>query len=238
MSTYASSAGPTSLAAMVSGRSMPWVRCGTSGGADDPSTTWRIPDGAGGTRAPIYRELIILNHRNEVALTFKLGTQPIDGAVHAEHRAEVREALRTAAALPDTDADGLPDDWEMDAFGSLTAVSADSPTPSGSTALLAYATGQSPHRPNASMGLHLIRDDDALVLSYTRRLARNPALAWSVERSLAFTQWIAWPDIPAGTAVPRYDGTGTERVTHRLPANGPSTESYRLQLTSTPDPAG
>ena len=44
-------------------------------------------------------------------------------AVHAEQRAVVREALRAAAALPDTDGDLLPDAWEWDEFGRLDAVS-------------------------------------------------------------------------------------------------------------------
>jgi hypothetical protein len=236
MSRYAGTS--FTLGQMTSGRSMPWLRCDAMGGANDPSTTWTIPDGNGGTRAPLYRELVVLNHRNEVILTFDLATKPIDGATHATQRALVRDALRTAAALPDTDGDRLPDAWELDEFGRLDAVATDTPTAAGLTALLAYAFGQSPHAASEAMGLRLTHGGGGYQLSYTRRLDRRPSKLWKFQRSQDLTDWLDWLDLTGGAVATQYDGTGTERVTHSLPGDGALPSTFRLILSLGTDPAG
>lgn len=216
---------------MTSGRSMPWVRCTVNGGVNDPSVNWTIPDGNGGTRPPVYRELVILDHKNEFLMGFDLASQPIDGASHATQRAIVREALRTAAALADTDGDDLPDSWEMDEFGSLVAVAAHTSTGSGLPALLAYGLGQSPHFALDSMGLQISRSGSEVVLSYTRRLASHPNLLWKFERSPDLATWLDWLDLTGGTRVTQYDGSGTERVSHRLPIGTPLIDAFRLTVS-------
>jgi len=236
MSRYTGSS--FTLNQMTMGRAMPWLRCVTGGGANDPSVGWAFPDGTNGTRAPLYRELVILNHRNEFVLGFDLASQPIDGATHAAQRAVVRDALRTAAALADTDADRLPDAWELDEFGTLAAVTADTPTTSGLTALLAYGLGQSPHAATEDRGLRLTRGGGSFRLSYTRRLARRPALLWTFERSQDLSRWLDWLDLTGGTATTQFDGTGTERITHSLPETGAAVEAFRLNLSLGPDPSG
>lgn len=231
----------TTLNGMTNGRAMPWVRCEILGGANDPSSTWAISLDGSPARPPIYRELVVLNHRNEVILSFNLTSQPIDGApgtAGATRRAVVRDALRTAAQLPDTDDDHLPDAWELDEFGRLDAVAAETPTASGLTALLAYGFGQSPHAAVASQGLRITRGEDAVSLSYTRRLARRPALLWSFERSQDPVDWLDWIDPTGGTVTTQFDGSGTERVTHTLPTDGPTFELFRLTLTVGADPPG
>jgi hypothetical protein len=236
MSRYAGTS--FTLGQMTSGRTMPWLRCESGGGANDPSTAWAIPDGNGGTRAPLYRELVVLDHRNEVILSFDLASSPIDGATHAAQRAVVRDALRAAAALPDTDGDRLPDAWELDAFGRLDAVSADTPTASGLTALLAYGFGQSPHAANDALGLRLTRGGDGTQLSYTRRLARRPNLLWNFEHSQNLATWMPWLDLTGGTVTTQYDGTGTERVTHTLPEFPATLSAFKLVLSLGADPPG
>ena len=69
MSRYAGTA--FTLAQMTNGRSMPWLRCEAEASLNDPSTHWAIPTPNGGSRQPLYRELIILNHRNEYLATRK-----------------------------------------------------------------------------------------------------------------------------------------------------------------------
>jgi hypothetical protein len=236
MSRYAGTS--FTLGQMTSGRSMPWLRCESGGGANDPSTTWAIPDGNGGTRAPLYRELVVLNHRNEVILSFDLATSPIDGASHAAQRAIVRDALRSAAALPDTDGDRLPDAWELDAFGRLDAVSADTPTASGLPALLAYGFGQSPHAASDALGLRITHGDGGTQLSYTRRLARRPNLIWNVENSRNLATWLFAVDVTGGTITTLYDGTGTERVTHTLAEPSAILSAFRLVLRLGADSPG
>jgi hypothetical protein len=216
---------------MTSGRSMPWVRCTANGGVNDPSVNWAVPDGNGGTRPPVYRELVILDHKNEFLMGFDLASQPIDGASHATQRGVVREALRFAAALADADDDELPDSWEMDEFGSLEAVAAETPTGSGLPALLAYGLGQSPHAALDTMGLHLSQSGSEVLLTYTRRLARQPNLLWTIERSQNLTTWLDWLDLTGGTRVTLYDGSGTERVTHRLPVGTPMLDAFRLTVS-------
>lgn len=238
MSRYAGTA--FTLGQMTSGRTLPWLRCDAIGGANDPSTTWAIPDGNGPTRAPLYRELIIVSHRNEFLLSFDLASKPIDGtgAANTAQRTLVREALRAAAALPDSDGDHLPDSWEMDEFGRLDAVDAESPTASGLTALLAYGLGQSPHAAHDDRGLRLTRGEGKFSLSYTRRLDRRPALFWTFERSQGLDRWFDWLDLTGGAITTRYDGTGTERVTHTLPDVGAPLDAFRLKLSVGPDPGG
>lgn len=236
MSRYAGTS--FTLGQMTSGRTMPWLRCGSIGGASDPSTTWNIPDGEDGTRPPLYRELVVLNHRNEVVLSFDLLGKPIDGPTHATQRALVRDALRTAAALADTDGDRLPDAWELDEFGRLDAVSTETPTASGLSALLAYAFGQSPHAASDALGARLDRGGSGFLLSYTRRLGRRPTLLWKFQHSRDLALWLDWLDLGAGTSVTQYDGTGTERITHSLPGGGASSASFRLVLSLGPDPPG
>jgi hypothetical protein len=226
------------LGQMTSGRTMPWLRCDSMGGANDPSTTWAIADGNGGTRPPLYREVVVLNHRNEVILSFDLASKPIDGPTHATQRALVRDALRTAAALADSDGDRLPDAWELDEFGRLDAVATDTPTACGLTALFAYGVGQAPHAASDAMGLRLTRGGGGYLLSYTRRLGRRPALLWKLQHSQDLALWLDWPDLTGGTIVTQYDGTGTERVTHSLPGGGASSASFRLILSLGIDPPG
>jgi len=226
-----------SLAMMTNGRLMPWLRCSPMGGVNDPSTSWALPNGAGGTRPPFDRELVVLNHRNEFILSFNLTANPIDGLSRATERARVRDSLRAAAELADTDGDRLPDDWELDEFDSLDAVTADSPTASGLSALLAYALGQSPHAATPTMGLHLTRTDHGYQLSYTRRLARRPALLWSIERSQGLSAWHVWTDTTGASQTAQYDGTATERVIVPLATDQPGLESYRLRLNLGMDPA-
>jgi len=234
MSRYAGTA--FTLSMMTNGRTMPWLRCAPMSGTNDPSTTWAVPDGRGGTRPPLYRELVVLDHRNEVILSFDLASKPIDGAAHAAQRALVRDALRTAAALEDTDGDRLPDAWETDAFGRLDAVSADTPTASGLTAWLAYGLGHSPHAASDALGLRLTRAGTGFQLSYTRRLDRRPAMLWKFQRSQDLGIWIDWVDSGGETVVTRYDGTGTETVTHLLPADSSALSSFRLILSAGVDP--
>jgi hypothetical protein len=126
---------------MTNGRSMPWLRCEAEASLNDPSTHWAIPTPNGGSRQPLYRELVILNHRNEYLQSFALASQPIDGPTNAAQRATVRAALTAAAVLTDTDADDLPDVWEQDEFGGLATMDGNTPTPSGLTAFMAYAIG-------------------------------------------------------------------------------------------------
>jgi len=219
---------------MTSGRSMPWLRCPVNGGVNDPSVNWAIPDGNGGTRPPIYRELVVLDHKNEFLMGFDLSSQPINGASHATQRAVVREALRTASALADTDGDDLPDSWEMDEFGSLDAVSSETPTPSGLSALLAYGLGHPPQVATESMGLQISRTGFDITLTYTRRLTQRPALMWSIQRSEDLKNWNDWIDLTGGERTTLYNGSGTERVTHRLLVVLPMLDSFRLKLSVAP----
>jgi len=229
MSRYAGTS--FTLSQMTAGRTLTWLRCGSGGGVNDPSTAWVIPTESGEGRAPLYRELVILNHRNEFLQSFDLASQPIDGVLHAAQRAVVREALRAAALLPDIDADALPDAWELDEFGSLTAVTAETPTASGLTALLAYGSGQSPHAATAGRGLWMTQEGGLLRLQYTRRLDRRPALIWQLETSAQLTGWLAWPDLVGPTRTTRYDGSGTEVVTHRVGAGGEPVPAAAFRLT-------
>jgi|GEM_PF-2530650 len=234
MSRYSGT--PATLLQMTNGRSLPWLRCGPASGADDPSTQWGIPAAGGGTRAPLYREVVVLNHRNEFLLSFDLASNPIDGATHAAQRGVVREALRTAAALADTDGDHLPDAWEQDEFGSLEAATTDTPTASGLPALLAYGLGQSPRAGIAGRGLQVMRAGGEVLLSHTRRLDRRPNLLWQFEASGDLGQWPGWLDLEGPTVVTRYDGSGTESVSHVLRAQGVALGAFRLKVSVGPDP--
>lgn len=234
MSQYSTSG--SSLAGMTGGRSLPWLRCDPMNRANDPSKSWAIPIGGDTTRAPLYRELVVLNHRNEVVLTFDLSAKPIDGPSHADQRALVKEALRTAAALPDTDGDRLPDAWEIDQFGNTNAVTSDSPTPSGMTALLAYAIGQSPHAGDPARAPRLVRSGNSLSLTYTRRLDRRPALVWTVQQFDPSAGWEEWVGPTPMARTTQFDGTGTERITHSLPVPAGAFEAWRLFLQAGSDP--
>jgi len=234
MSQYSTSG--SSLAQMTGGRSLPWLRCDPMVRANDPSKSWAIPIGDDAARAPLYRELVVLNHRNEVVLTFDLNSKPIDGPSHADQRALVKEALRTAAALPDTDHDHLPDAWEIDQFGSTEAMTGDSPTPSGLSALLAYAIGQSPHASDPARAPRLVRSGNTLSFTYTRRLDRRPALIWTLQQSDALTGWAEWVGPTPASRTTQYDGTGTERITHSLPLPAQDFKAWRLFLQAASDP--
>lgn len=228
MSQYPTS--PSSLAQMTGGRSLPWLRCDPMNRANDPSKSWLIPTGDDASRAPLYRELVILNQRNEVVLTFDLSAKPIDGTSHADQRAVVRDAIRSAAALTDADGDALPDAWEIDEFGSVDAVTADSPTPSGLTALAAYAIGQSPHAGDPTRAPRLVRSGSTLSLTYTRRVDRRPSLIWTVQQSDGLTAWTDWSPPSLASAATQFDGSGTERITHPLPIPGTGFSTWRMHL--------
>jgi hypothetical protein len=228
MSRYAGTA--FTLAQMTNGRSMPWLRCEAEASLNDPSTHWAIPTPNGGSRQPLYRELVILNHRNEYLQSFALASQPIDGPTNAAQRATVRAALTAAAVLTDTDADNLPDAWEQDEFGGLATVDGNTLTPSGLTAFMAYAIGHSPHTQTPNPGIHITQTATSLTLHSTRRLAQLPGLVWQLHTSRQLAHWTEWTGPGQPVVRPLFDGSGTAQITYDLSPTPTPDALFRLMI--------
>ena len=178
----------------------------------------------------------MLNHRKELITTLDLNGGPISGDTTANvaRRNAIRDALRAAAAVTDTDADGLPDYWELDEYGSLTSANAATPTAGGLTALLAYATGQSTKATHGGHGIEFLMAGEELTLIFPRRLARRPALRYTLEISPTLADWTPYTGTISGYADGRFDGTGTEIYSLGLIASEAVAPHFRLRVSVLP----
>lgn len=152
-------------------------------------------------------------------------------------------AVLTPINPPDTDSDGLPDDWETahglnpaSSLGDLGRLG--DPDRDGTPNLLEYAMGLDPQSPDASAALnchtaaHPTTGLPHLVFTY-RRLIYPGALTYTITTSSNLTTWSAPAVTPEVISTVAHSDGRTETVTVRLnPALGTSPVFVRLQVNA------
>lgn len=208
--------GPTNPA-MYTGKSLSWVR---ETATVRPWQSWRVPIASRPAREIRWRDVIILDENNAFYAVQNLTDSPITDPLN---RTRLKNTLRAAATIVDSDSDGINDRWEFAEFGSITPDSS-TPTPSGLPALAAYAFGLPRGEFHAALipsaGLQVIGGKNYLQFSFRRRLGgEGTRLGYLPQTSTNFTKWTHLPAewIQTGVSNP-YDGSGTEIVTVRRTA--------------------
>ena len=198
---------PTSNEAMTEGRDLPWLQ-------DVPEENVRL------SWAPTYRDVVILDARNEQVGVFNLTSNSLGDAINYE---TLKELLLTAARFEDDDGDGLGDDWEDLVLGEDSEETGsgdlDSDRSDNFSEFAFGSDGGDPASLPATMPTMLEASGGDLYLSVTfrRRLGTAGGLNYFVEHFDGST----WNRHVAKTLererVNPYDGTGTVEVTCRLP---------------------
>lgn len=183
---------------------IPWLQDTSSQGAQ---AAW----------SPSYRDVVIVNARNEQVASYNLSTY--DLAVEA-NREELKDLLLSTAQLEDGDRDGVADDWEAYHFGST------SPTQGGDLdgdrvpAFSEYAFGSDPTDP-ASQGkptvaIEMVQGAPHLTITFRRRIGQAGGLHYLLEEGNDLDEWTSRELAAAELrSMNPYDGTGTEIVTCR-----------------------
>lgn len=196
-----------SIDLMTQGRDLPFLK---DTNAEKVRNQW----------AASYRDVIILDSLNlRVDPPFNLSANSLS---IADNRDALKAKLRGLAEYIDSDNDGLGDDWEELLLGDLSSGSDDDPDGDQRENFLEYAFGS---RPDSASGLEMLTPSTSwnesaqlLSLSFRRRLGAGGGLTYEVEQSENGTDWNELDvDFTTLEAENPYDGTGTEKVTVRIP---------------------
>lgn len=223
--------GASQNASMYAGKSLSWVR---ESAAFRPWQTWRVPIAARPAQEVRWRDVVIVDERTNFYAVQNLTDSPI---TNAANRTRLKNTLRAAASIVDSDADGLNDRWEFSELGGihLDALAA---TESGLPALAAYAFGLPGGRFSRSMGpqYEMVRVGDRVFaqMQFRRRLGlEGQRLGYRLEStSNGGALWMHDPAAWVETARSNpYDGTGTEIVTvRRAEPASTGTELFRIRV--------
>ena len=199
-----------SIDLMTHGRDLPFLK---DTNAENVRNQW----------AAAYRDVIILDPLNRrVDPPFNLVANSLS---IADNREALKAMLRGLAEHVDSDNDGLDDNWEELFLGDLASGSADDPDGDRRENFLEYAFGSSP---DSASGLAMLTPSiswnenvQLLLLSFRRRLGAGGGLTYEVEQSQNGNDWEGLDvDFTTLEADNLYDGTGTEKVTVRIPESG------------------
>jgi hypothetical protein len=181
------------------------------------------------------RDLWILNSQNRMVSVVNLTT--LNLALES-NRAFLKQILLANAQLTDSDADGLPDDWELQYFSELRQAAHDDPDGDGADNQAEYAFGTLPNRAESIRGITWTRgtQQDHPVLSVTFRRRAGAALDYLVTTSSDLRTWNANSASVVSTSPLRqlYDGTGTAEVTLSLPCSSAPGQAAFLRIEALP----
>ncbi len=221
--------GPTD-SEMYDGKSLSWMR---ETATIRPWQTWRIPIASRPAQEIRWRDVVILDENNAFYAVQNLTESPITDSTN---RTRLRNTLRAAATIVDSDGDGMNDRWEFSELGSITPGHM-TPTASGLPALLAYSFALPRGHFNAAMmpatSIQSHAGMNYLQLTYRRRLGgEGERLGYFPQVSNNFTTWrhqlSDWTE--TSRSIP-YDGSGTEIVTVRRTSPISSGQEFvRLQV--------
>lgn len=160
------------------------------------------------------RELWVLDARNQVITITNL-TAP--NLALELHRNALKEVLISYAQLIDTDADGLPDDWELHYFKTLSHGADADPDADGADNRAEYAFGTLPNDParTPSMRISAATKDNPSAFRVTFRRPAGATLDYFAAFSNDLRKWSEDPTLTEGLSLMRqcYDGSGTAEIT-------------------------
>jgi hypothetical protein len=202
---------------IYTGRKSSWLR---EDAANRPWQTWRVPVSSRPAQEVQWRDAVILDENNEFYAVQNLTEETLS---NGDDRAKLKSILLAAATITDTDIDGIPDRWEFQNLGGVDN-GATARLSTGQTALVAYATSQSPidFRRERNVLVSVIKEGNQryLEMEYRRRLGgEGKRLVYQPQLSTDGEPWTSdsesWSEI---SAINPWDGSGTEIVRVRTPA--------------------
>ena len=125
---------------------------------------------------------------------------------------------------PDTDSDGLPDDWENTNFGNLGQLANGDPDNDGLTNLQEYALGSNPN--SASSGMPTVGVSGTTASGFTITFPTVAGRTYQVLGAVSLTS-ASWTNI--GSSI---SGDGSQKSVTDLLTNAPSSKFYKVQISS------
>lgn len=181
----------------------------------------------------VYRDVIILDGLNrEISPRFNLTAYDLSSAIN---QGVLKELLRGAAELVDTDADGLADDWEERFLGGLEFQADSDSDGDGENVFIEYSLGSDPSdrmsAPQIKTGTILHFEEKKFMVSFRRRIRGGRGLKYTLDFSANGQIWedAEWSLLSDQVNNP-YDGTGTETVTFLTPNMMGKRELYRIRV--------
>jgi hypothetical protein len=164
-----------------------------------------------------YRDVRILDSQGQLYAVFNLITHDLG---RETNRTTLKQYFLAAAKSRDTDADGLPDDWELRYFGNLHAKPGEDPDGDGADNFTEFACGTDPTNPKSYVPIKsgLASKGQQKLLSATFKRRAGAILDYQIETSPDLQQWTPSPAEILLTRPLRnlFDGTGTSEATYSL----------------------
>jgi hypothetical protein len=189
---------------MTAGRTLPWLQDTIQDGV---WTRWNV----------VYRDFRILDSQNQLYAVYNLTDHDLSDPAN---RDALKQLLLQAAQSVDSNKDGLPDDWQLQYFGNLSAGPLADPDADGLDNFAEFAFGTNPNDPASALPLRasLSGAGDQQTLTITFRRRAGAILDYFIESSPDLKQWSASAANVLLLQPPRnlFDGTGTSEAAYSL----------------------
>ncbi len=212
---------------MVALCNFPWVQDSTT---NSVWTAWNA----------IKDDLFIVDSLGRKVVYFPISSYDL---TYPTNREALKQKFLAAAAIRDTDADGVPDDWAQLYLNSATASPNGDPDGDGRNNFTEYAFGTDPRDGNSSLpvraSIESAGGESRLLVVFHRRA--GSVLDYYLEASSDLVHWVPISQTAFIIAAPRnlYDGTGTAEVRMALKlAPGDPVQWVRVRAVPPPKPIG
>jgi hypothetical protein len=200
---------------VVSQRTLPWLQETAEANAWGK---WNVT----------WRDVRIVDSQGRLHSVYNLTAHDLANEMN---RASLKQLFLSAAKIVDSDGDQLPDDWEMQYFGSLTAGSAADSDRDGADNFREYAFGTNPLDANSRpvIAPRIVASPQGSVLNLKLRRRAGAYLDYRLDESTGVQNWSASTALAGPEWHNMFDGTGTVEATYLVPANLPE-RFFRLRV--------
>ena len=191
-----------------------------------PSATVRAfleVSGTGATINSIATDTDSLASFSSINMRNQAQTQQVEIALVGDGPHIVNLGFDQGIDNPDTDSDGLPDDWENTNFGNLGQLANGDPDNDGLTNLQEYALGSNPN--SASSGMPTVGVSGTTASGFTITFPTVAGRTYQVLGAESLTS--SWTNI--GSSI---SGDGSQKSVTDLLINAPSCKFYKVQISS------
>jgi hypothetical protein len=192
-----------------------------------PSATVRAfleVSGTGATINSIATDTDSLASFSSINMRNQAQTQQVEIALVGDGPHIVNLGFDQGIDNPDTDSDGLPDDWENTNFGNLGQLANGDPDNDRLTNLQEYTVGSNPN--SASSGMPTVGVSGTTASGFTITFPTVAGRTYQVLGAVSLTS-ASWTNI--GSSIP---GDGTQKSVTDPLTNAPSSKFYKVQISS------